>query len=145
MAKYEITYKCGHTATVQLLGSIEERQRKIEWYKHNCMCDECRAKQAQEASVQVGLPAIDGSDKQVAWATDIRNKAIDSVRALKVRFDALANTQMPAPQQEIYNKLLIAYNDVANQVSSCSQSRWFIDNRANLENEKALLTYLNSK
>ena len=33
MAKYTVTYKCGHTATIQLFGKYDDRERKIAYYK----------------------------------------------------------------------------------------------------------------
>ena len=53
MAKYDITYSCGHSGTVQLFGPHRDRDRKIEWYQDQADCPECykakmRAKQALE-------------------------------------------------------------------------------------------------
>ena len=31
MAKYDVTYACGHTETVNLYGKTSERERKIYW------------------------------------------------------------------------------------------------------------------
>ena len=42
--KYDVTYACGHTETVQLFGPYEERKRKIKWYSEECLCSECYAK-----------------------------------------------------------------------------------------------------
>lgn len=45
MAKYEINYSCGHTATVQLYGPTKERERKIAWFEREGLCPECYAAQ----------------------------------------------------------------------------------------------------
>ena len=48
MAKYNITYSCGHEGTVQLFGKSEERERKIKYYEEFGLCTECYKKQKQE-------------------------------------------------------------------------------------------------
>jgi len=50
MAKYTVTFSCGHTGTVELLGASAERERKIAYYQEQGVCSECykaeqRAKQ----------------------------------------------------------------------------------------------------
>ena len=65
MAKYDITYSCGHSGEVQLFGSGKERDRKIEWYETRADCPECykakmRAKQASEPiTMQVSTNGLD--------------------------------------------------------------------------------------
>lgn len=48
MAKYDITYSCGHEGTVELLGKEKDRQRKIEWYESTGLCPECYKKEMRE-------------------------------------------------------------------------------------------------
>lgn len=74
MARYTITYKCGCTEDMQLFGKMTDRDRKIEYYK-TIDCPHCRALAAAEAAKADGLVALTGSDKQIAWATEIRNTA----------------------------------------------------------------------
>ena len=31
--KYDVTYSCGHTGTVELYGKTSERESKIRWYE----------------------------------------------------------------------------------------------------------------
>lgn len=47
MAKYDVTYMCGHEETMQLYGPCKERQRKIEYYRENMLCPECYKKEKQ--------------------------------------------------------------------------------------------------
>lgn len=42
MAKYEVTFSCGHTETVALFGKHTERERKIKYYEECGHCSECR-------------------------------------------------------------------------------------------------------
>ena len=80
MAKYTITYKCGHTGTVELFGKHTDRERKIAWYENNYVCPECyaaeqAAKREAEAS-KYALPELVGSERQIEWAEKIRSKFV---------------------------------------------------------------------
>ena len=75
MAQYEITYRCGHTDTVQIYGTNThgERERKAASYGYRD-CPACQAAKAGQANKDAGLATLEGSDKQVAWAEEIRGK-----------------------------------------------------------------------
>ena len=77
MAKYQITHRCGHTVDHNLTGNLAACKSQVEW-RGRQDCDECgkayataAAKAANEAN---GLPALEGSEKQIAWAETIRAK-----------------------------------------------------------------------
>lgn len=93
MSKYDITRSCGHTETINIGGKVSERDRQAE-YEAGKLCYECyKAKQAEqraaeskaaaEAAQSSGLPALTGSEKQVAWAETIRAAAAQSLGALR--------------------------------------------------------------
>lgn len=44
MAKEYVTYGCGHTIKVNLSGTIQAREKKLEWIKNN-LCPICYGKQ----------------------------------------------------------------------------------------------------
>jgi len=48
MAKYDVTFYCGHTETVNLIGPGKERERKIKNMEHYMLCRECYKKQKEE-------------------------------------------------------------------------------------------------
>ena len=80
MAKYEVTYACGHTETIQLYGKSAERQKEIARLE-NRLCKKCYIAEQREAAKEVvnsvkdfGLATLTGSPKQVAWAESIRAK-----------------------------------------------------------------------
>jgi hypothetical protein len=90
MAKYDVKYKCGHTVIEQLYGKQDERYRKIEWAKDNKLYGDCyqaslQAKRiaenakAAEAAQEAGMPELKGSEKQVAWAITLRQKALGAI------------------------------------------------------------------
>ena len=91
MAKYNITYACGHEGIVNLVGKIKERERYIEWASSNKLCPECyrakvekeRAEENRRAQAEAeadGLPPLVGTPKQVAWATTIRQRIINFMK-----------------------------------------------------------------
>lgn len=116
MAKYTITYKCGHTGTVELCGKESDRARKIAWYENNCVCPECyaaeqAAKREAEAN-KYALPELTGSEKQIAWAEKIRSKFV-AVREEQARknADLYANTQDTQENIETHKRLFKAFCD----------------------------------
>lgn len=101
MAKYHIDHSCGHTETHQLYGKhtgreIEEKRLAT---KQCTACAELakvayRAKQAASetaASNDLQLPALIGSDKQIAWAQSIRLKIVTETATL---LKQLAGTEL---------------------------------------------------
>lgn len=129
MAKYTVTYKCGHTATIQLFGKYDDRERKIAYYK-TIDCPECKAKAAAEKATEQGLAALTGSPKQVAWAEQIRAKFVELAGGLKKRGEGNgANPQV----QAIYK--------VLDETMQNENASFWIDNRFDFESERALLSW----
>lgn len=89
MAKYSVTYACGHEGTIQLFGSMDKREKQLEIAAAK-LCPECyrkkketeRAeinKEAERKSDAEGLPKLTGSEKQIAWANTLRLKELKSI------------------------------------------------------------------
>lgn len=98
MAWHSITWSCNHTSDKQLYGSRAERDNYINWAMRTGLCPTCYGIQqdqrrkavieqdhlkAQESAGRLQdegmiLPALQGSDKQISWAKDIRAKLYDS-------------------------------------------------------------------
>lgn len=78
MAKYNVTHTCGHAMEYNISGRVADRESKAKWYESRA-CLLCqRASEAKEASAQAqvqGLPALVGTEKQVAWAMALRMRA----------------------------------------------------------------------
>ena len=73
--KGEVTYHCGHSETRSFSGSHSARDAYIEKLSRED-CPACRSAQAATRSADAGLPALTGSDKQIAWAEQIRQQAV---------------------------------------------------------------------
>lgn len=52
MAKYDVTFSCGHTEEKQIYGKAEERKRKIKYFQKSCVCSECYKKQMEEENAK---------------------------------------------------------------------------------------------
>lgn len=81
MAKYTVTYKCGCTKEIQLFGKLSDREKRIAWLETQ-ECPECSRKEETERakSLAGSLPALEGSEKQIAWAMSIRQRWIDEAQ-----------------------------------------------------------------
>lgn len=128
MAKAIITTtcpKCGATHTVK---TDKRNSREAEAWEawaaeREWLCPECLAKakaearaaesaKASEAAAIVETPALNGSDKQVAWAADIRAKAIAEVLSMV----------KPEGRPAVAASL-------AAVLATLTEARWWIDHR----------------
>jgi hypothetical protein len=149
MAKYSVTHSCGHTQEHRLFGKhsgFGGRDSKLEWLETQ-PCSECwkrKIKEENERSAALAhsnnLSPLSGSEKQIQWATSIRQQMIDSletfikdcgnaeqwaakVSALREAFGLRPGT---ADWYEKVSALREAFRVI---VLSNTDSRWFIDNR----------------
>lgn len=89
MAKYTITHICGHTSTQDLTGPSRDRQWRIGKYEgEDCWpCQRAKRDAANAAATAQavavaeasGLPSLEGTPKQIAWAETIRANFITNV------------------------------------------------------------------
>lgn len=121
MAKYDVTYTCGHTETVELFGKTSERERKIEWMEGNCLCPSCYKEKQQEEAKAFDLPALTGTPRQVAWAETLRNGVFE-----KLEFEKLARGKNPT-------------DEFVDWLKGQTESRFWIDNKG------ASVSYLQAK
>lgn len=98
MAKQTITHSCGHTATHQLCGPMAGRTRAARQLS-NQLCVQCRdaaraAKSAEAAAAAWldGLPLLDGTDTQVAYAETVRHRLLGLVAQHRYRNDSCMPT-----------------------------------------------------
>lgn len=113
MAKYNGTYACGHQGVVDVRGKYSERQYWIDReFKGLCkMCLEekrCQEiseknKKSTEKAIELGLPELKGSSKQIAWATSIRQEFVDDWIKIKVEIN---DEDTFAKAEQIYNRII---------------------------------------
>ncbi len=132
MAKYTVTYACGHEDTIQLYGPHKDREWKLAREAEK-LCSECyrvkveeeRKKQNEEAAKanqEAGLPALVGTEKQIAWAETIRKEIIEAIET-KVfgRMDQEKIKQRP----DLYEN----YRKAFEMLKKHTDASWWIDNR----------------
>lgn len=117
MARFEITYACGHTGTVQLTGKHSFRDWKLAQLKTQD-CLECYKEKrsqvaAQETTKRDLIPLI-GTENQVKWALDIRIWLLNELETLETRF-----SQTEELSEE--GKLTLQVIDMLYQVDSAHQ------------------------
>ena len=125
MSKYTITMACGHEEVHNIVGTNVhgEREKKAEWLSTR-LCYECykkqQAEEAAKATADANLPELTGSEKQIAWATDIRAKAAPVIAAMQARIKEHAKK---SPNQTA------AMQIVLDELRAQTSAKWWIDNR----------------
>ena len=140
MAKYDVTYGCGHEATIQLYGPGKDRDRKIEWLERDGLCGDCyKAKRDAEfaarntaaAAENAALVALTGSDKQIAWAESIRR---DQLAGLAKRDLRIRPAMMETIGVTSNDPRIVQMDNMIEQMVSTARTqasaKWWIDNRA---------------
>lgn len=114
--KYSYKYACGHQGTVYIGGYTEEyrEERAKEIFSEEC--PSCRHKKEYENALKKSkkreLPDLQGSEKQINWATSLRIRKLEEL-------DDYINKQEDPMILEVYQRLL-----------SKTSSEFWIDNRA---------------
>lgn len=89
--KYNITYSCGHTGTVDLIGKGADRERKINYFEQRGLCPDCYKAQMRKTESQQPLiynisvlPALTTDGEIVAYGYFSGNTmpVKDSIKAI---------------------------------------------------------------
>lgn len=142
MAKYWITYKCGHEVEKQLFGKISERENYISWAEEQ-LCPACQRKihhdKALADAATNGYPELEGSEKQVTWAIDLRYTFVKNVEAeIKENRDRIEcfskNEEEKNARITKLEKLLPEFYEVMNNLlAKKTSAKYWIDNREYIE------------
>ncbi len=109
-----IIHACGHEQGHYLIGFDSQQERKAKWLKtttcRDCFVAEKRAEEVAAAALSSAavshlvLPPLNGTDRQISWASTIRNK----------RLAALTNSNSDAD---------------CNACLRITDAKWWIDSR----------------
>ncbi len=120
---HTITYAtCGHTERTKITwtGGATQRDSKVAWTAANLTCAECRESATIERGRQVAeTGTLEGSPKQCAWASDIRDTMLAEWPELRAAIDERAGTDERAAA------MLVRGDEIA----AITSARWWIDNR----------------
>ena len=126
MAKYNITYRCGHTGVVNLVGPTKERQYKIDWYQSE-ECPDCQYAHVKERAQAAGLPELRGTERQVHWAEFIRERGLKELENGVNTFERLSR-EAEAYHREAGFDLRHVYIAM-DRIKSQTSASWWIDNQ----------------
>lgn len=116
MAKYTITHACGHTSEISLFGKVDARNAQIaRLEKHHCPA--CRATGS----------TLTGSNRQVAWAEDLRAAAMPKIEAAHAKYTAMVEAA-PAPDTA-KSHIQAAIDAARDAIMARTAARDWIDNR----------------
>jgi hypothetical protein len=69
-------HSCGHAGErYQAYGKTDGRERQLKAIE-SYPCPDCRKAEADKIAKESGLPILTGSPKQIAWASEIRMRAL---------------------------------------------------------------------
>jgi hypothetical protein len=124
--KYYITHSCGHEERVDITGTNVhgERDRKAERMESK-PCRACEMSshaatdtQAAESNSAEGMPSLDGSAKQVAWAETIRRETLDAIASRSQHLHEAGRDDMAEVVEFIRR-----------HAGTITDAAWWIDNR----------------
>ena len=139
MAWYNVNCpECGVEYRVQLYGKTRDREWKFsswDWTCESCK-EKARAEAAREAAEEnreQGLPSLTGSEKQIAWAEQIRAAKLEQAdKWLSEKVEKHARVlarQFRFPSEDVFvTEIRQATSDMAGQDSA----KWWIDRRFEL-------------
>ncbi|WP_040328391.1 hypothetical protein [Clostridium ihumii] len=147
MSWYYGTFSCGHEGRVNIIGPNKNRQWKAD-KRFEGKCEECYAKwlqeererinkEALEKAVEMELPELTGTEKQISWGNTIRDKFIDKIDYYlnnidRVKEDLKFNRIEDLSKKEI-SSIAENLNDIMDYILvQKTKSTWFIDNRDSL-------------
>lgn len=108
-------HSCGHEGErYQAYGKMDDRYRRLAQIE-KLPCPDCLKEAAEDADMAANLPPMTGTDKQIAWASDIR-------RRIMVGYDSLMAQTQTAPRGNEVKVCLQAIREI-------KDSRWWIDNK----------------
>jgi lipopolysaccharide export LptBFGC system permease protein LptF len=123
MAWHDGTYSCGHQGRTQIYGKVSDRQYHADRH-FDGICPDCleesrkaAAKEALQNAEACGLPTLTGSEKQVAWAAQIRQEILAGKKT--------DGTQVTAGDYSIALKN--------------TEAKWWIENRKMIKSDEYLL------
>jgi len=140
MARYEIIHACGHAENTQIYGPMRERQGKADWLASRD-CAECyqrklqqqRAEASTRAAAQsaaAGLPALSGSDKQIAWAETLRCDNLRGIPNMLRLRERVQTHDIPGARAETMTALRTATLDAIDALMRRASAHEWIETRS---------------
>jgi hypothetical protein len=134
MAKYDVTYKCGHVGTVELFGKSADREWKLaKMAEENC--PDCAAEHAAQHRAEFNsenqMAELTGSEKQIAWADKIRYAKFSELQEIIAKKNAMAQNYAESGKISAADaeKVVNQNNAILNYLENQESAKFWIDNR----------------
>jgi hypothetical protein len=118
MAKYDITYSCGHSGTVNIIGPHRSRESRIA-YLESGECFDCFKQHstvvAHEQAQALELPALTGTEKQIAWSETLRLAKLNEIESAVERLDR---------DKCNFRQILVTVEHISNETSAKQWIEW---------------------
>lgn len=126
--KFEITFKCGHEQTRDLSEKPAGKRKGFANWLSGQDCFDCwkeetkdeRAEQRRESAAtnakKLGLPDLDGSEKQLLWAPVFRDSLIQNAH------EELCRGDDPAMNEEEFDERIMVH------ARAITRAGWWMDN-----------------
>lgn len=130
MATYRGIFTCGHEGEIREVGS--GRAERAAWKFENHVCPDCyeeelkaKARKEIKAAANNGLPELEGSEKQIAWAIKIRQEWIKQAKEFALPYrQALADKMDGADDKGLFQAGLEAIDKVLERKNNASAKFW---------------------
>lgn len=132
MAKYDVTRACGHVEVVNLVGPGRNREWLLNAEARKLCADCYKAElerqnaEAAEKAEAMGLPALTGTEKQIAWAETLRLEILDAAT------DFVREHEADDPRAL----------ELIEHISGMTHASWWIDHRDIPKSEIKLFEFL---
>lgn len=135
MPKKNVRCFCGHNADVVVEGSKEEREGRIWWYQNKAVCPECYRKNKRDEENKIlksienklkplNLPRLEGSEKQIGWASKIRLGIIDAFVSKQGGAEQMVKGLNNPPDEKAAH-----VSKLIRSVLDYDEAGWWIDHR----------------
>ena len=128
-----LTYSCGHEGEIEVYGKADKRNYVVSM-KERDICPDCYKKQQQEITIketkESGFPELNGSEKQISWANQIRIKASKDLadKERNARQLKLLKLIKRVPEETTNEEI---EKEIKNYFETTTEAKEYIDNRGN--------------
>lgn len=130
MTKFKVKHSCGHEVTHAFAGPETARQQREDWLRKR-PCQACwrneQAGAAMAQSLDMNLPALEGSEEDKAWAQVIRAKAVTHNREYHERL--VGSKGLQKQQDELREAIVSAASDALREIEAQTSAAWWIEHR----------------
>lgn len=132
--KVQVTRQCGHAETIGVFGSSQQRERQVS-YESSRVCQACReaqyqarAAEAAAAARAAGLPQLEGTERQVAWAEQLRQRRLAELEQLVADYERRLPT-VPEADRERAAGLVAEMRAAVARARTVKSAAYWIDRR----------------